>query len=184
MTVPVRRANTILKESWVASTLRFLQFFSLGTWVGGILYFSFIVTRGAFSVLPNSDLAGALVGYTLAKLHMMGIIAGVVYLFASVADGARANYLEPVVIKALEALAEPSALLVFAMIMFTVASQYSVIPRMDVLRSQMGSVEATPVTDQLRVAFDRLHQYSVWLESAVLLCGLIAMFLTARQKSS
>jgi hypothetical protein len=45
-------------------------------------------------------------------------------------------------------------------------------------------VEATAAGNPLRVAFDRLHQYSVWLESAVLLSGLIALFLTARPKSS
>ena len=155
----------------MAATLRFLQIFSLGTWVGSILYFSFVVTRGAFSVLPNNDLAGALVGYTLAKLHMIGIIAGVIYLFATVANE-----------RSIGALAHPAALLVFAMIVFTMASQYGVIARMDALRAQMGSVEATAAGNPLRVAFDRLHQYSVWLESAVLLSGLVALFLTARRK--
>jgi hypothetical protein len=157
----------------MAATLRFLQIFSLGTWVGSILYFSFVVTRGAFSVLPNSDLAGALVGYTLAKLHMIGIIAGVVYLLATV-----------VIERSIGALAQSSPLLVFVMLVCTMASQYGVIARMDVLRAQMGSVEATASSNSLRVAFDRLHQYSVWLESAVLLSGLVALFLTARQKSN
>jgi hypothetical protein len=63
-------------------------------------------------------------------------------------------------------------------------SQYGVIARMDVLRAQMGSVEGTAAGNPLRAAFDRLHQYSVWLESAVLLSGLVALFLTARQKSN
>ena len=157
----------------MATTLRFLQFFSLGAWVGSILYFSFVVTRGAFSVLPNSDLAGALVGYTLAKLHMVGIMAGVIYLLATAVSE-----------RSIEALAHPAALLVFAMIVFTIVSQYGVIARMDVLRAQMGSIEATAASNSLRAAFDRLHQYSVWLESAVLLSGLVALFLTARQKSS
>ena len=157
----------------MATTLRFPQFFSLGAWVGSILYFSFVVTRGAFSVLPNSDLAGALVGYTLAKLHMIGIMAGVIYLLATAVSE-----------RSIGALAHPAALLVFAMIVFTIVSQYGVIARMDVLRAQMGSIEATAASNSLRAAFDRLHQYSVWLESAVLLSGLVALFLTARQKSS
>jgi hypothetical protein len=53
---------------------------------------------------------------------------------------------------------------------------------MDALRVQMGSVDATAADNPLRAAFDRLHQYSVQLESAVLLSGLAALFLTARQK--
>ena len=157
----------------MAATLRFLQVFSLGTWVGSILYFSFVVTRGAFSVLPNSDLAGALVGYTLAKLHMIGIIAGVIYLLATAAAE-----------RSIGALAQPAALLVFAMIVLTVVSQYGVIAQMDGLRLQMGSVQSTAAGNPLRAAFDRLHQYSVWLESAVLLAGLVALFFTARQELS
>ena len=157
----------------MAATLRFLQIFSLGTWVGSILYFSFVVTRGAFSVLPNSDLAGALVGYTLAKLHVIGIIAGVIYLLATAAAE-----------RSIGALAQPAALLVFAMIVLTVVSQYGVIAQMDGLRLQMGSVQSTAAGNPLRVEFDRLHQYSVWLESAVLFAGLVALFFTARQELS
>ena len=86
--------------------------------------------------------------------------------------------------KSMAALARPAALLVFVMIVCTMVSQYGVIARMDVLKLQMGSVDATPAGNPLRMAFDRLHQYSVWLESAVLLSGLAALFLTARQKFS
>ncbi len=157
----------------MAATLRFLQFFSLGTWVGNILYFSFVVAPGAFSVLPTNDLAGNLVNYSLARLHLIGIVAGVIYLAAGAVAG-----------KSVAALAEPAAILVFVMVVLTMASQYGVIPRMEALRLQMGSVDATPAGNPLRVTFDRLHQYSVWLESAVLLSGLVSLFLTARQKSS
>ncbi len=157
----------------MTTTLRFLQIFSLGVWLGSILFFSFVVTQGAFAVLPTKDLAGALVGYTLTRLHLIGIIAGCVYLLATAA-------LE----KSIGALASPAALLVFLMIVCTLFSQYGVIARMDVLRAQMGSVEAAAADNPLRVAFDRLHQYSVWLESVVLFSGLAALVFTARQKSS
>ena len=160
------------KETKVAATLRFLQFLSLGCWLGAIVFFSFVVTQGAFSLLPTSDLAGALVGYTLTRLHLIGIAAGCLYLIATIA-------LE----KSIAALARPAALLVFLMVLCTVLSQYVVISRMDALRLQMGSVAATAAGNPLRVAFDRLHQYSVWLESVVLFSGLAALFLTARQKS-
>lgn len=156
----------------MTAILRFLQLFGLGCWLGGILFFSFVAAQGAFSILPNKDLAGALVGYSLARLHVLGIVAGCVYLIATAA-------LE----KSVTALARPAALLVFVMILCTVASQYGVIARMDALRAQMGSVEASAAGSPLRAAFDRLHQYSVWLESAVLLCGFAAFFLTVRQKN-
>ncbi len=120
------------KESIVATALRFLQIFSLGAWVGSIVYF-IVFTAGIFPVVNNNDLAGMLVGYALGRLHVMGIIAGVVYLLATVAAE-----------KSLAALVRPAALLVFLMIVCTMASQYGVIARMDALKLQMGSVDATP----------------------------------------
>jgi Domain of unknown function (DUF4149) len=156
----------------VSATLRFLQFLSLGCWLGAIIFF-IVFTQGIFSVMPTKDLAGMVVGYSLARLHIMGIVAGCMYLVATIA-------LE----RSIAALARPAALLVFVMILCTITSEYGVIARMDALRAQMGSVDTTPAENPLRVAFDRLHQYSVRLESAVLLSGLAALFLTARQKSS
>ena len=156
----------------MASTLRFLQFFSLGAWIGSIVYF-IVFTQGIFPVVNNNDLTGALVGYALGRLHIMGIVAGVVYLLSTAAAE-----------KSVGSLVQPAALLVFLMLVCTMISQYGVIARMDMLKLQMGSVSATPTDNPLRVAFDRLHVYSVRLESAVLLSGLIALFLTARQRSS
>jgi hypothetical protein len=144
--------------------------FSLGAWVGSIVFF-IVFTQGVFPVLNNNDLTGALVGYALGRLHIMGIVAGVLYLLATVA-----------IEKSIGALVQPAPLLVFLMIVLTMVSQYGVIARMDVLKLQMGSVSATPAESPLRVSFDRLHQYSVRIESAVLLSGLVALFLTARQK--
>jgi ABC-type transport system involved in multi-copper enzyme maturation permease subunit len=130
-----------------------------------------VFTAGVFPVLNNNDLTGALVGYALGRLHTMGIIAGVVYLLSTVA-----------IEKSLGALAQPAPLLVFLMIVCTMVSQYGVIARMDALKLQMGSVNATSDDNPLKASFDRLHQYSVRIESAVLLSGLAALFLTARQK--
>jgi hypothetical protein len=144
----------------------------LGAWVGSIVYF-IVFTQGIFPVVNNNDLTGLLVGYALGRLHVMGIVAGVVYLLSTAAAE-----------KSVGSLVQPAALLVFVMLVLTMVSQYGVIARMDVLKLQMGSVSATPADNPLRIAFDRLHMYSVRLESAVLLSGLVALFLTARQKSS
>ena len=149
--------------------LRFLQVFAIGTWVGAIVYFAAVVTRGAFAVLPNADLAGALVGVTIKGLHGLGIIAAVIYLVASLGLG-----------RSVRALAEPAALGVILMLVLTLASQRIVLPRMDALRARMGSVDATPRENLLRVEFDRLHRVSVQIESGVLLVGLAALFLTVR----
>ena len=66
----------------MAATLRFLQFLSLGCWLGSIIFF-IIFTQGIFSVIPSKDLTGVVVGYSLARLHILGIIAGLIYLLAT-----------------------------------------------------------------------------------------------------
>ena len=148
---------------------RFLQFLALGAWLGAILYFSIIVTQGAFGIL-TLDQAGALVRFTLRGLHWMGLMAALVFLIAAVAQE-----MSP------KALIKPASIGVILMFLLTAVSQRVVIQRMDVLRMQMGSVENTAPEDPRRVAFDRLHGYSVDLEAGVLLIGLASLFLAARE---
>jgi hypothetical protein len=152
--------------------LKFAKVLALGTWVGSIIYFVTVVTRGAFAVLTR-DQAGLMVGFTLAGLHQLGVIAAVVYLVAALALG-----------RSPRAMARPAALGVILMLLLTLASQRIVIPRMDVLRTQMVSVDATPASDPRRAEFDRLHGISVDLEGSVLLVGLVALFLTVREQAS
>jgi len=153
------------------STLQFLRVLALGAWVGAIVYFAAVVTQGAFAVLPSRDEAGLLVGFTLGGLHLMGVIAATIFVAASVA-----------LTKSLRAFVEPAVLGVILMAALTIASQDYVLPRMAVLRSQMGSVDATPASDPRRAEFDKLHGVSVDLEGAVLLIGLASLFLAAREK--
>jgi hypothetical protein len=151
------------------STLKFVKLFALGTWVGSIIYFVAIVTRGAFAVLTR-DQAGLLVGFTLAGLHEIGIIAAVVYLIAAAG-----------LAMSMKAMVKPAALAVILMLLLTLVSQRMVIPRMETLRRDMVSVDTTPPADSRRAEFDRLHGVSVDLEAGVLLAGLVALFLSVRE---
>lgn len=153
--------------------LKFVKVLALGTWIGAIIYFAAVVTQGAFAVLPNRDQAGLLVGFTLGGLHLMGLIAALIFMAASVVIG-----------KSLRTFIDPAVLLVILMAGFTIASQDYVIPRMNSLRAQMGSIEATPASDPRRAQFDRLHTASVDIEGGVLVAGLIALFLAMREKSA
>jgi Domain of unknown function (DUF4149) len=154
----------------MTNILRFVQVFALGTWVGSIFYFSAAVAPGAFRVLPNQDQAGALVQFTLGRLHTLGVVAALLYLFASVG-----------LAQSFKGLIRPAAIGVILMLLLTVASQHFVTSKLATLRTQMGSVAATPTTDPLRVEFDRLHRISVNIEGSVLLIAFAALFLTVRQ---
>jgi len=154
-------------------SLKFVRVLALGGWVGAIVYFAAVVTAGAFAVLPSRDEAGQLVGFTLGGLHVMGLVAAAVFVMASV-----------VLVKGLKAFLKPTVAGVILMGLLTAASQYHVMPRMERLRSQMGSVDQTPRSDPHHVEFDRLHKTSVDIEGAVLFVGLIALFLTLREDRS
>jgi hypothetical protein len=157
----------------MSTLLRFLQFLSLGTWIGSILFFAAIVAPAAFTVLSDADQAGAIVGLSLGRLHLLGLVAGVIYLLATAVAEHSAK-----------ALLRPAPLLVLLMMALTFLSQFWVIGTMDALRAQMGSVSATPATSALRARFDRLHAVSVRLEMGVLAAGLIALALTSRKPST
>jgi hypothetical protein len=156
----------------MTSTLRFIEILALGTWVGGIIFLSFVVAPGAFGVLGSRDQAGTMVGFALGRLHWIGIVAGLIYVVALVAER-----------RSIAAIARPAAILVVLMIALTFYSQKFVTSRLAGLRREMVSVEATPRDNPLRVEFDSLHQWSVRIESAVLLLGLAGLFLTVRNFS-
>jgi hypothetical protein len=137
--------------------------------LGGICLLSFVVAPGAFGILANRDMAGAMVGFTLGRLHLIGIGAGVIYLVA--------HFLHH---SSFATIARLAAIAVILMLLLTICSQFFVTTRLADLRQQMGSVDATPAGNPLRASFDRLHKMSVRLESAVLLLGIAAMYLTVR----
>jgi hypothetical protein len=148
---------------------RFLQLFSLGTWIGAILFFSAIVTPAAFSLFPGSQ-AGDLVNLTLGRLHLAGMVCGVVFLTATAAGaGGPAGLLRP------------APMLVLLMVVLTFVSQFWVSGNMAALRAQAGgSLESLPAGDALRASFERLHRLSVRLEIGVLLAGIAAMVFASR----
>ena len=153
--------------------LRFVRVLALGAWLGAMIYFAAVVTQGAFAVLPTQDMAGQLIGFTLSGLHLMGLIAAIVFILASI--GMR---------RSLQAFIEPAVIGVILMAILTIASQDYVIPRMNVLRDQMGSVQSTPANDPRRAAFDKLHSASVDFEGGVLLLGLVSLFLATKERKT
>ncbi len=155
----------------MSTILRYVEFLSLGTWLGSIIFLSLVVAPGTFATLSSREQAGAVVSMTLTRLHLLGVIAGVIYLLAR-AGLYRSAY----------ALLAPAALAVILMVLLTMISQHSVSPRMAQLRAQMGSVDRAPEDSPLRVQFNRLHRVSVQLETLVLLVGLAALFFSVREK--
>jgi uncharacterized membrane protein len=154
------------------SVLRFFMLLSMVIWVGGIIFFSFVVAPALFSVLPTRHLSGLVVTRTLTSLHWMGVVCGGIFLICSM-------FLAYHTSGSVQAGAARN-LLVFAMVVATLVSQMGVGTKMAALRAEMGEIDKIPVTDPRRVAFNHLHQWSTRLEVIVLLLGLATLYVIAR----
>src|ERR1700687_6268197 len=106
----------------MSTVLRTIEFLSLSVWRGADAFLSFVVAPRAFAVLASRDQAGAMVGYSLYRMHFAGVICGLVFLVA-----------RAVRTRGIGCLAGAAALCVVLMIALTVISQPAVSPRMAVL---------------------------------------------------
>jgi uncharacterized membrane protein len=142
---------------------------SLVVWIGGLIFFAFVLAPTAFSVLPTTHLAGNVVGRALSKLHWIAIVSGIVFLISSMlysrfTDGTAHVFAARHVLLCL-------------MLALTLVSQFGIIPRMDAL---LGEVSSARIDSPARIQFDALHVWSTRVEGGVLLLGLVVVNLTAR----
>jgi hypothetical protein len=151
--------------------LRFLMLLSLIVWLGGMIFFV-VLAPTLFSVLPTRHLAGSVVAPMLTKLHWMGIVSGITFLISSM-----------IYSRSTSGVAHPLALrhlMIYAMLVLTIISQFGISPKMAALRASMAEIDSVAVTNSARVQFNALHAWSTRLESGVLLLGLAVVYLTAR----
>jgi len=155
--------------------LRYLMLLSLIVWLGGLIFFSFVVAPTVFSVLPTRHLAGSVVSRSLSALHWIGIASGIVFLTTSMLYSRLHVGSE-----------QPFAsrhILLYIMLGLTLISQFGISPKMATLRASLPETNSVAATDPVRVQFNALHAWSTRLEGGVLLLGLTAVYLTAQQLS-
>jgi len=157
------------------SLVRYLMLLSLVVWVGGLIFFAFVLAPTVFSVLPTRQLAGNVVNRSLGILHWMALSCGIVFAVTSMIDARVVN-----------GVAEPFALrnlIIYGMIILTLVGMFVIQSRMWALRQQMGIIDDLPHDNALRIEFNRLHHWSTRIETAVLVLGLAALYLVARRLS-
>jgi arsenite methyltransferase len=157
------------------NVLKDLMLLALVLWIGGIVFFGAVVAPAVFTILPTHDLAGKVVTRTLANLHLIGIICGVVFLVCSM-----------IVAYVTKGSAQPFAprhIAVVVMIALTFFAQDVVARKMNHIKDQIGVIDNVPLIDPQRVEFNRLHVWSTRLEGCILVLGLGVLFGTARRLS-
>jgi hypothetical protein len=147
---------------------------SLVVWLGGVIFLAFVEAPTVFSpgLLPTRHMAGSIIGRSLDLLHYMAIASGIIYLFASMLY----SRMSPGTPRRLAA----RHLLVVSMLILTLISQFAISPKMHALRAEVGVIDDVPLDNPQRREFDRLHAWSEKFEEAVLLLGLVAIYVTAQ----
>lgn len=153
------------------SFLRYLMLLCLVVWLGGLIFFAFVLAPTVFTVLPTRHLAGNVVARSLGILHWIGIVSGIVFLVSSI--------LYSQVSKGTPRLFAARHLLIIVMLALTMISQFNIMPRMDALRASIGEIDSVPPNNPARMQFDALHIWSTRVEGGVLLLGLVVVYLTA-----
>jgi uncharacterized membrane protein len=160
----------------MAIFFRALRLLSMTVWVGGLVFFAFILAPMAFSTLSSAREAGTIVGGTLRVLNRVGNTSGFLFLIATIAlwfrTEPRSRRLLPV-----------EFVLVVVMMFATAVVQHSIVPAMERDRiAAGGDIDAVPPENAARSHFERLHSVSEKVEGAALLLGLANIILMAAER--
>jgi len=155
--------------------MRFLTDFRLlllGLWLGAAVFF-IGVAQTAFSTLPSRDLAGAVVGRNLAILNLSGLGIAVVLVLTSLIGGNAKRFwlwTERFLLVVVAAACAVGQFVIALWLQFT--------------RAQMGKpIDELAADDPLRVQFNNLHEYSVWVLFVAMAAAVIAFFLIANRRT-
>ncbi len=144
----------------------------LAAWIGATLYFSVVVTRAAFAVLPSRAMAGALVGQTLPILFDTGMLVGAILACAALLSRSGA--------------ARTASLVGgVAIVVVTALARFVILVRIARLRSAMPApIDSLAASDPSRRAFGQLHAMSVGALGLALLIGLVVVIVLVHSLSA
>ena len=149
--------------------LRFIYLLSVALWIGGMAFFSFLAAPSIFKVLPREE-AGRVVSDILPKYYWQGIICGAIALATSVALGMRERWNILLIVR---------TIMIGVMVIGVLYSVVILQPKIQAVKAQITSFESLSPTDPMRLEFGRLHGRSFSVNAAVLLLGVIVVFITA-----
>ena len=149
--------------------LRCIYLLSVALWIGGMAFFSFLAAPSIFKVLPREE-AGRVVSDIFPKYYWQGIICGAIALATSVALGMRERWNILLIVR---------TIMIGVMVIGVLYSVVILQPKIQAVKAQITSFESLSPTDPLRLEFGRLHGRSFSVNAAVLLLGVIVVFITA-----
>jgi hypothetical protein len=159
----------------MATLIRALRLLSIVVWVGGIIFFAFVLAPVAFSVLPSQHLAGSVVGGSLRVLDIIGLVCGAIFWLTTVIVFRRSA-------PAHKRRYEVQLLLSAIMLLATACLHAGILPAMERDRVQSGGdIEVAPKDNPAKIHFELLHKRSERIEGVILFLGLGLVLLIARE---
>lgn len=161
----------------MTTALRFLRLTAAVVWVGGIVFFAFVLAPVAFHTLPTVREAGLIVGACLRVFDIIALLCGVILLatttfFYSRSTSGKRN------------LASQGALIAL-MTLATLYLHFGILPSMDADRvAAAGDITSLSATDPHRQHFDKLHALSEQVEGGVLLGGIALLVLMSMKPAT
>ena len=148
-----------------------VRLLSISLWLGAACFFSFAVAPSVFSVLENRELAGSVVSRTLMIVNLSGVAIGLILLASS--------FIKREGIAPIWFWSERFLLAAFTLVL--AVGEFVVSVWLRLIRNQAGRpIEELAVEDPLRMQFNNLHQYSVWILMGAMIAALILFFLIGK----
>ncbi len=140
-------------------------------WLGAACFFV-AVAQSAFAVLPSREIAGSMVSRSLLILNLSGLVIGAILLVSSFIKQPDANRFR--------VWAERFLLLILTAA--CAVGQFVIGLWLSFIRAQIGRpIDEVAADEPLKIQFDTLHQYSVWVLMAGMIAALLAFFLMAQK---
>ncbi len=140
----------------------------IALWLGAAIFFGFSLAKSAFEILPSREMAASVVSANLSVLNYAGLIIGVIMLLSSfISAKGVVGWIERVLL-----------------LIFTIAcaiGQFVILYQISHIRAEVGRpIEELSTSEPLRIAFDSLHQYSIWVSVTAMIVALVSFFLISK----
>lgn len=161
----------------MTTALRFLRLACAAVWIGGIVFFAFVLAPVAFHTLPTVREAGLVVGNCLRVFDLVALLCGVTLLIATTFSYTRSS-------SGKHNLSFQGAVIAL-MTLATLYLHFGILPSMDADReTAAGDISSLSSTDPHRQHFDKLHSLSEQVEGGVLFAGIGLLILMSLKPAS
>jgi hypothetical protein len=140
----------------------------IAVWLGAAVFFSFSVAPGAFRVLPTRELAGLTVQHNLMIVNYAGMVVGLLTFLTSFAgNSGRAVF-----------FVWAERVFLVLVVAACAVGQFAIGWWIQMVRTEIGRpIDELAVDDPVRIKFNDIHEYSVWLLVTAMIAALLAFFI-------